>query len=147
MKPKFGDKMSNSDLISKMNEALGWEIRAINMYAHYAANVKGLHRLQLQPLFQTEASESMAHADTVRNAIVKHGGVCVTERNPLDIKHTEDYFEMLNEALLTEEMAAKVYGELMEMLESVNDRELYDSIEQIYLAELRSVEEMRLLLD
>ena len=60
--------MSNSDLISKMNEALGWEIRAINMYAHYAANVKGLHRLQLQPLFQTEASESMAHADTVRNA-------------------------------------------------------------------------------
>ena len=26
-------------LIDKMNAALGWELRAINMYAHYAANV------------------------------------------------------------------------------------------------------------
>ena len=46
-------------LIEKMNAALGWELRAINMYAHYAANVKGIHRLQLSPMFNTEMTESI----------------------------------------------------------------------------------------
>ena len=40
-----------------------------------------------------------------------------------------------------------LYGELMLMLEDIADSELYDSVEQIYLTELRSVEEMRLLLN
>ena len=41
-----------SNIIEKMNQALGLELRAINMYAHYAAYVKGMHRLQLEPMFQ-----------------------------------------------------------------------------------------------
>ena len=54
--------------------------------------------------------------------------------------------EMLEQALQTEVLASGAYGELMTLIESIDDRELYDSIEQIYLTELRSVEEMRLLL-
>ena len=135
-----------SELIEKMNLALGLELRAMNMYAHYAAYVRGLNRLQLEPLFQREASESMMHAATVRNAIVKHDGECVTERNPKSILHTLNVTEMLEQALQTEELASEAYGELMTLIEAIDDRELYDSIEQIYLTELRSVEEMRLLL-
>jgi len=54
---------------------------------------------------------------------------------------------MLQGALDTEIKAAATYGELLQMLEDIDDRELYDSVEQIYLTELRSVEEMRLLLN
>jgi hypothetical protein len=54
---------------------------------------------------------------------------------------------MLQGALVTETKAAEVYGELLPLLEEISDRELYDAVEQIYLAELRSVEEIRLLLD
>ena len=36
---------------------------------------------------------------------------------------------------------------LMDSIQRISDRELYDAVEQIYLAELRSVEEIRLLLD
>ena len=136
-----------SGLVNKMNQALGLELRAINMYGHYAAYVKGLYRLQLEPLFQREATESMVHAATIRNAIVKHGGVCVTERDSNPIVHTDDYREMLQNALETEIKASEAYGELMLMLEDIADSELYDSVEQIYLTELRSVEEMRLLLN
>jgi bacterioferritin (cytochrome b1) len=135
-----------SELIEKMNQALGLELRAMNMYAHYAAYVTGLNRLQLEPLFQREASESMMHAATVRNAIVKHYGECVTERNSKPILHTSNTTEMLEQALQTEVLASEAYGELMQLIETIDDRELYDSIEQIYLTELRSVEEMRLLL-
>ena len=53
-------------LIDRLNEALGWELRAMSMYAHYAANVQGIHRLQLDPMFNEEATESMAHADVYR---------------------------------------------------------------------------------
>ena len=43
--------MSTADLVDRLNEALGWELRAMTMYAHYAANVQGIHRLQLDPMF------------------------------------------------------------------------------------------------
>ena len=140
-----GDVMSK--LIQKMNQALGLELRAINLYAHHAAYVKGLHRIQLEPMFQQEANESMVHAATIRNAIVKHGGECVTERDSMSISHTTDTREMLQGALATETKAAEVYGHLLPLIDEIDDRELYDAVEQIYLAELRSIEEIRLLLD
>lgn len=132
-----------TELIEKMNAALGWELRAINMYAHYAANITGIHRLQLSPMFNTEMTESIEHADIVRKGIVQLGGIPVTERNPLAIIHTNDYLEMLNYSLETEIRAAEVYAELLPLIEQTDD--LYDSMEQIYLSELKSIEEMRLL--
>ena len=134
-----------TDLIDKMNIALSWELRASNMYAHYAANIKGIHRLQLSPMFNTEMTESIDHADIVRKAIVQLGGIPVTERNPHPIIHTNDYLEMLNYSLETEIKAAEVYAELIELIEDTDEEDLRDAIEQIYLSELRSVEEMRLL--
>ena len=134
-----------SDLIDKMNIALSWELRASNMYAHYAANIKGIHRLQLSPMFNTEMTESIDHADIVRKAIVQLGGIPVTERNPHPIIHTNDYLEMLNYSLETEIKAAEVFAELIELIEDTDEEDLRDAIEQIYLSELRSVEEMRLL--
>ena len=134
-----------SDLINKMNIALSWELRASNMYAHYAANIKGIHRLQLSPMFNTEMTESIDHADIVRKAIVQLGGIPVTERNSHPIIHTNDYLEMLNYSLETEIKAAEVYAELIQLIEDTDEEDLRDAIEQIYLSELRSVEEMRLL--
>ena len=54
---------------------------------------------------------------------------------------------MLQGALATETKAAEVYGHLLPLIDEIDDRELYDAVEQIYLAELRSIEEIRLLLD
>ena len=134
-------------ILAKMNQALGFELRAINMYAHYAANVKGIHRMQLVPLFEEEVTESIAHANIVRAAIVKLGGICVTERDPLPIVHTNSYLDMLQHSLETEMSASLVYREVLDLVEKLGDRELYDSFESIYFSELRSVEEMRMLID
>ena len=131
-------------LIATLNEALGWELRAINMYAHFAAIVRGLHRIQFAPMFQGEATESLAHADVVRRAIVKLDGMPVTERNSTPISNSTSYEDMLQSALETETKAAQLYGTLLKMLEDYDDGELYDAIEQIYLAELRSIEDLRL---
>ena len=105
--------MNTEKLIDKMNEALSWELRAINMYAHYSANIRGIHRLQLSPMFKGEVDESLVHADTIRNAIIKLGGVSVTERHSEPILHTLDYTEMIRQSLNTEEQAARVYLSLI----------------------------------
>ena len=136
--------MANEHIIEKMNLALGWELRAVNMYAHYSANIRGIHRLQLSPLFNTEMTESLTHADIVRKAIVQLGGIPVTERNGHPIVHTTNYIDALNYSLETEAKAAEVYAQLLELIGKTDEKDLFDSIEQIYLSELRSLEELRL---
>jgi bacterioferritin len=138
--------MEIGELTEKLNKALAWELRAINMYAHYSAYVKGIHRLHLSAHFKQESDESLVHADTVRCAIAKLGGIAITERDQTPIIHSTSYKEMLEQALQTEIGAAKTYGDLLKIIEENGDKELYDSIEAIYFAEVRSVEEMRMLM-
>ncbi len=136
---------SKATLIDRLNDALGWEIRAQLMYAHYAAYVKGIYRLHLKPYFEVEATESVGHATTVRDQITKLGGVARTNRHDTDIVHTTDYRVMLTEAMKTESHAAKSYKEFLQL--PGIDSELSDAIEQIYFQEERSVEELKQLMD
>ena len=108
--------MSNTDLIEKLNGGLGWELRAAALYSHYSAYVKGIHRLHLKPFFDEEAAESHTHAEMVRTAIVKLGGIAVTERDSTEIVHTTDYRVMLEESLKTEQKAAKGYEQVLAMI-------------------------------
>ena len=41
--------MGGDVLIDRLNEALGWELRAMSMYAHYAANVPGHSPIATRP--------------------------------------------------------------------------------------------------
>jgi len=139
--------MGREALIDALNKALGWELRAITMYAHYSAYVSGIHRMHLSAHFNEESTESVTHAATVRSAIVKLGGVATTERDSTAIVHTSDYEVMLNEAYNTEQVAAETYGELLPLVEDFGDSELYDTLEAIHFDEQRSLEEMRMLLE
>ena len=139
------DPSNNAELVQQLNAALGWEMRAQALYSHYAAYVKGIHRLHLKPYFEGEAAESVVHANTVREQIVKLGGVATMDRDPAEIVHTTDYKVMLREAYDTEVKAAKGYKTFLE--QPGIDEELYDAIEQVYFEEERSVEEMSQLLD
>lgn len=136
--------MTGSKLIEKLNGGLAWELRAMALYSHYSAYVKGINRLHLKPFFDEEATESATHANMVRVAIVKLGGVAVTDRDQTEIVHTTDYKVMLGEALKTEQKAAAGYEEVLALIK--DDDEMHDSIEQIYFQELRSVEEVTQLL-
>ena len=136
---------SNAALIDRLNDALGWEIRAQLMYAHYGAYVKGIYRLHLKPYFEAEATESVGHATAVRDHITKLGGVARTNRDDTEIVHTTDYRVMLVEAMETESRAAKRYKEFLQL--PGIDSELYDAIEQIYFQEERAVEELKQLMD
>ncbi len=137
-------KTPTEELIRHLNAALGWELRAQILYSHYAAYVKGIHRLHLKPFFEAEATESVGHATAVRDHIVNLGGVARTDRDETMIVHTDDFRVMLAEAMKTETQAAETYKKFLDLpgVES----ELHDAIEQIYFQEERSADELRQIL-
>ena len=138
--------MANSEILDSLNKALAWELRAIAMYAHYSAYVSGIHRINLAAHFNNEVTESITHAATVRSAIVKLGGEATTDRDSTEIVHSSDYNVMLKEAYKTEMTASETYREILPLIEEIDDRELYDALEVVYFDELRSVEELRMML-
>ena len=140
----MAEQTPNEELVRRLNDALGWELRALTMYAHYAAYVKGIYRLHLKPFFEEEATESMGHATVVRDQIVKLGGRARTDRDTTEIVHTTDYRIMLEEAMKTESYAAESYRQLLKL--PGIDPELSDAVEQIYFMEERSVEELNQLM-
>ncbi len=131
---------NNETLVDQLNQALGLEMRAEVLYAHYAAYVKGINRLHLKPYFEAEATESFNHASMVRNAINQLGGEAVTVRDETPILHTSDYEVILQEVLKTERRAAETYHGILDLV--TDNEELHDILEQIYFAEVRSVEEL-----
>ena len=141
-----GCMLTRTEIVTALNEALAWELRAITMYAHYSAYVSGIHRSHLATHFNNEVTESITHAATVRAAIVKLDGEAITERDATAIPHTSDYLEMLKEAYKTEKNASETYGRILPMIQEIGDSELYDALEVIYFDELRSVEELRMML-
>ncbi len=136
--------MAQDTLIELLNSALAWELRAIALYEHYAAYVRGIHRMHLSPKFASEAAESIGHAQQVRDAIVKLGGVAVRRPADVEIVHTDAMEVMLEEALMTEKQAASLYREILGEIEP--EEELFDTIQQIQFAEERSVDELKKLM-
>lgn len=139
------DVTATEGLLRELNAALAWEMRAEVLYSHYAAYVKGIHRLHLKPFFEAEAAESVTHGKTVREQIVKLNGVATTDRATAQIVHTTDYTVMLREAFETEQGAAAGYRKILALPDIGS--ELQDTMEQISFQEERSIEELGQLLD
>ena len=131
-------------LIAALNTALGWELRAQAMYAHYTAYLKGLDSLTLAAHFEEEATESFGHAKKVRDIIATLDGEAVTTRDPVAIVHTEETKVMLEEALKTESKAADAYRKIVPM---VKDHPVfYHAIFHIMKDEMNAVIEVETLL-
>jgi bacterioferritin (cytochrome b1) len=131
-------------LVAALNQALGWELRAQALYAHYAAYVKGLESLTLASHFEEEVTESLGHAHKVREIIATLGGEAVTTRDAAPILHTEDVKVMLEEALKTESRAAEAYRKIVPMVRS--NPVFYHTIFHILKDEMGAVVEMETLL-
>lgn len=138
-------KIANrAKLITQLNQALGWELRAQAMYAHYAAYVKGLETLTLAEHFEGEVTESTGHAKKVRDIIAALGGQAITTRDPAPIVHTEDTRQMLEEALKTESKAAAAYQKIVPMVKT--HAVFYHSVYHILKDEMNAVIEVENLL-
>ena len=131
-------------LIALLNQALGWELRAQAMYAHYAAYVKGLESLTLAGHFAAEAAESVGHAKQVRDVIAMLGGEAVTVRDKAPIVHTENTRLMLQESLKTEAAAADLYRRIVPLVK--DNSVFFHALSHVMMDEMKAVVEVENLL-
>ena len=134
----------NPKLVALLNQALGWELRAQALYAHYAAYVKGLESLTLAGHFEGEATESVAHARQVRDVIAMLGGEAVTVRDKAPIVHAGSTRAMLLEALKTEAAAADLYRRIVPLVK--DNSVFFHSLSHIMMDEMKAVVEVENLL-
>ncbi len=134
----------NRQLLDLLNQALGWELRAQAMYAHYAAYVKGLESLTLAKHFEAEAAESVTHAGKVRETIARLGGEAVTVRDRAPIVHTDSTRVMLAEALKTERTAAATYRRIVPLVK--DDPVAFHALSHVWMDEVKAVTEVETLL-
>jgi bacterioferritin (cytochrome b1) len=138
-------KIANrSKLVSLLNQALGWELRAQALYAHYAAYVEGLESLTLEEHFEAEVTESLGHAKKVRDIIAALDDEAITTRDAAPIVHTTEARIMLEEALKTETKAAATYQKIVPMVKT--HPVFYHTLYHILKDETDSVLEMERLL-
>lgn len=135
---------NRAKLVRMLNQALGWELRAQALYAHYAAYVKGLESMTLAEHFEEEVTESVGHAKQVRDIIATLGGEAVSTRDAAPIVHTEDTKVMLEEGLKTEQKAAAAYAKILPMLKG--HAPSHHTIYHIMKDEMNAVIEMETLL-
>ena len=134
----------NPKLVALLNQALGWELRAQAMYAHYAAYVTGLESLTLAGHFEGEVTESVAHAKQVRDVIAMLGGEAVTVRDRAPIVHAGDTRAMLKESLKTEAAAAEIYRKIVPLAK--DNSIFFHSLSHIMMDEMKAVVELENLL-
>jgi len=138
-------KIANqAKLVRMLNQALGWELRAQALYAHYAAYVKGLESMTLAEHFEEEVTESVGHAKKVRDIVATLGGEAVSTRDAAPIVHTEDTKVMLQEGLKTEQKAAAAYAKILPLVKSYAP--FHHTIYHIMKDEMNAVIEMETLL-
>jgi bacterioferritin (cytochrome b1) len=135
---------NKAKVIKALNGALGWELRASALYAHYAVYLRGLESLQLVDHFKAESMESFGHAEVVRGIIADLGGEAITTRDSTEIVHTEDWKTMLEEGLKTEKKAAAAYKKLLPMVKEYYP--FWHSLSHILKDEMDAVIEIETLL-
>ena len=66
--------MDREDAIRTLNELFAEEVEAAIRYLHLAVTVKGLDRIQVQPILLEGLRETLQHAQEVAECIMQHGG-------------------------------------------------------------------------
>jgi len=120
-------------LIAQLNKALEWEYAAAVQYVQHAAIISGPQYDSIAKELIVHSNEEMAHAVTVSNAITDLGGTPSIEVEKRDV--SEDAKEMLMQDLKGEELAIKMYKEIVKTAEEMQEYGIRRLMEDILVQE------------
>lgn len=132
------------ELLNVMNKALEDEFMAIRQYTTYAAQVTGVHRIELKDFFQEEIPDEQGHAQFLADKIVALGGTPTHTSSPLPQVSTNK--DMLTSVLEAEQQAITTHNQLATLAEDIGDKGLVVKIEDIITDETRHKEEVEKIL-
>jgi len=124
---------TKEQFIADLNKALEWEYAAAVQYVQHAAVITGPEYDAISAELIIHSNEEMAHAVTVATIISDIGGTPSIEVEKRDI--SEDAKTMLTQDLAGEELAIKMYKDLIEAAEQMKEYGIRRSLEDILMQE------------
>lgn len=108
--------IDNNAVIKVLNNILEAELAGVVRYTHYALMVFGYNRIPIVSWLQSQAVESLAHANEAGELITHLGGHPSLGIGELLETHRHDIGDILRESLAHESLALAEYGHLLELV-------------------------------
>jgi bacterioferritin len=106
-------------LLSRIME---FELAGVVRYTHYSLMVAGPNRIPIVQFMKGQATESLLHASQAGEILTGLGGHPTLQIAPIDETYRHSVKDILEESLLHEQRALKIYKELLDVVE---DRSVY----------------------
>ncbi len=132
--PKADKKpLTREQLIKYLNEDLAREYQAIIAYVNYSQVLKGAAYMNIADELAVHATEELAHALKISNAIDYLGGMPTVQPKP--VKTSEKAEEMLRFDLDNERETIREYRRRLKQAEELNEYALSETIRTILIDE------------
>lgn len=112
--------MDSTAVISTLNKILEAELAGVVRYTHYSFMVGGYGRIPIVSWLQSQANESLLHAQESGELITALGGHPSLGIGKLLETHQHDIGDILRESLEHEKAAIAEYEQLLELVQGRN---------------------------
>jgi bacterioferritin len=125
--------LTREQLVEYLNEDLAREYQAIIAYVNYSQVLKGAAYMNIADELAVHATEELAHALKISNAIDYLGGMPTVEPKP--VKTSDKAEEMLSFDLDNERETIRQYRRRLKQAEELNEYALSETIRTILIDE------------
>ena len=125
--------LTREQLIQNLNEDLAREYQAIIAYVNYSQVLKGAAYMNIAGELAVHATEELAHALKISNAIDYLGGMPTVQPKP--VKTSEQAEEMLQFDLENERETIRQYRRRLKQADELNEYALSETIRTILIDE------------
>lgn len=108
--------------LTLLSRIMEFELAGVVRYTHYSLMVAGPNRIPIVQFMKAQASESLMHASQAGEILTGLGGHPTLQIAPLDETYRHSVKDILEESLLHEQRALKIYKDLLDV---VQDRSVY----------------------
>jgi bacterioferritin len=102
--------------VSLLNQIMEYELAGVVRYTHYSLMVTGPYRQPIVQFFQTQANESLLHAQQAGEILTGLEGHPSLKISPLEESHRHSVKDILEESLVHESKAVGLYKELLDVV-------------------------------
>lgn len=112
--------LDTATTISLLNRIMEFELAGVVRYTHYGLMVTGPNRLPIVEFFQSQASESLTHAQEAGEIITGLEGHPSQKIAPIEETNRHAVRNLLQESLNHEQMALNLYKQLLDVVENAS---------------------------
>ena len=133
----------NEKVLTLLGQIYQEEMAGVTRYLHYSFMIMGHNRIPIQKWFRANATESMNHATIIGEKITSLGGhpPMVAAKTTEENNHSVQ--QLLEESLEQEQIAVKLYKELVTVATELGDIALEEMAREFVKEEVEHADEVR----